>query len=549
MSFKDLILKKNATLFVPEKYARQVIAKFPTFMTYVTADKGSLIVDGQANPSMEDFATIQEVLKDKSALFFFANYPDDFPEESAQPFVMAGTRESPLILMMLTGAFENYADPKSPQAPAYFAYQKYFKPKFNKWLKGEKGFKVVLEELNDGSTKMDIRNSFQGKGGAVFMFPNGDDVTILSKNNDTFGTYPWGYTTDKMGYVEAAAPPAETKKEEETSTKKTGWFSSSFRKEKKVEETKTEKEEEEVEASAGTTFPAETGSAKSEVSDVDGSQHAGQEDEEAATAGANDAEEDGNETVDIAWKPTINIGMSRAQKQKLYDEQFGIELYRKRSKKQYPEDYKKGTEIKLRIKRSDLQEYIMNGWYLANGMRLPQQQKKEETKPVASTKPAGTNAIKNTMAKHVEPEKEKAYKAFSDSATRESVRAEQADIDKAKEAVGIMLRKKTLDFGSAEIVFDPAKLQSLENEYEPTWKRLGFDGPENIFDFSREGLKTLLRASEETFLDMMEDLRLMAIKSLPITKRPSTPQPGATNKPEPVATSGKGGKNPFRKAS
>ena len=500
MSFKGLFLKKNANFLVPADYSRMLLAKFPSFVTIVTAEKNKLIVDGQETPDFETFAGIQEIIKADDALMYFANYPAEFPEDSAQPFVLDGEREEPNLICMLAGEFGNYADEKSSHSPEFFAFAKYFRPKVKKWLKNGK-LSDVKEELNDASTKADIRNSFQGKGSVAFMFPSGDIFLTQNKNPD-FKEYPWGWTTDSLGYVQKAedAPTAEVKKEEEPAKKKSGWFSSSYRKEKKQEGTA---------AVAGGTFPGKTGSSEPEVTyDTDGEAGAIPPAKEDVVASAKAEKSDYN--VKVLWKPAISVGMTKAQKQAVYDGAFGIDLWRKKfsNGKHYPDNFKNGAHIAMEVPQSKLAEYAMKGWSLAEGSGRVT----ASTKPKEETKPAAGESSKATH--------DAGYKEFGNT----EARSEQKAVDKFKKTVEELHSRKVLDFSSAS-VFDPTKIQSMENEWEPMWKRIGMDGPEGTYAWSRPALKSLMVASPEAFLDMMEDWRMQAIKALPKGERPATPKP------------------------
>src|SRR5690606_5427220 len=118
--------------------------------------------------------------------------------------------------------------------------------------------------------------------------------------------------------------------------------------------------------------------------------------------------------IRIMWKPNLGIGRGKNDTKKQYDEAYGVDLFRKRAKKHYPDAYKRGTPMELDVPASELQDYLSNGWYLKDAPgKVIANGKKEETK--TPDKKLETVHVKPEMAKPIaEEDKKKGYEAFSD---------------------------------------------------------------------------------------------------------------------------------------
>jgi hypothetical protein len=525
MSFSGTVIHTKKGLIAPEAFVRIALAKNPAVITVACVDKGAFVLEGIENPSLKEIMEAQDMVKDFDTVLHMCNYPKDFPEDSAQPFpLMSDDKGNPKGLLYLDGDFSNYAEAKSAHSPDFFAYQKYFNAKFEKWHK-KGGLENVLEELRDVDTKLDIQNSFLARGNVVVFLLSGE-LFHIQKGNQDFSQFPWGYATNAYGY----------KEEPKASVPQAGKLNSPARRVLFGNRTKADSAPAPV-VDPNVGEPAKEGS-KSPAEAPINSPPAAEPDKVAASA----QPQPGENVVEISWTPPIVVGKpTREDKKRMYDEcPFIAEWRAVNNGKHYPEGYKQGRPFKMSVPSSEVAKYVAMGAVVntALGAKLSNNGKPTKqtvTVPVKQAKPGENRANKDTTTHNLpapvvstvpkEDSNKHGYQAFEDAASKispsEATMAKHAPKNAevaAWFAEGI--RTKFIDVGSSEVPFDPKTIQGLENQIRDATADAGLDGLENVLRLARPALINLNKLHDEWFVDLFIQLRHAYIKTLTLEDRP-----------------------------
>ena len=218
MTNKTIIILREPNVQPPEAYLRKVLAACPNGGGYSVQskdDKGQpeLITDNMdVAPSLDD---VQELLKAYSShriLLAFSKL-DKVDEKFLQPFHVALDGDDVLLSFGIDGTFPTMIEAGSTEES--LLAQRVMFPNIQKLIKYSAGdLDKFLAELRD-PTFVDMVMSRIGDRGAFCFLPPIGEAIWLGKN--TLGsTFPWGQTSDTLGYtetpVQAQAAKADVKK-------------------------------------------------------------------------------------------------------------------------------------------------------------------------------------------------------------------------------------------------------------------------------------------------------------------------------------------------
>lgn len=471
MSFSGTILQKKAGLLIPESVVKLLLGKNPSFVSSSTVQDGKIDIDGQMNPTLEDVMTAMELLKSNEQLLFLGNYPNEFPDASANPFVLLYDKNNnPILLMYTDGDFSNYHEEKSSNSPDFFAFEKYFKPRINKWLtKGGGNLKAVIEELRDVDVQHDIRNSFAGRAMVVFHSVTGDIIPIQNKNSD-FIQGDWGFASNGYGWKaekgKSPVPPVAPAAIEDSGVPHF------LRRKKEVakegEAPKSEHAEKTIEAAKFT--PTGRLIKESEAKDT------------AAAVDVGPKQEQESSLIKMALHPAFKVGMSKKEKENWYNSNWPGGKYGGARK---PPNFKDGVPHIALVPREEIASFLDKGWVIKDKDKIfAPEPKKEGGYPAKDTEAHHIPAPASTVAKDNASE-QSGYKSFSSDNHEEGTTLGDFTVEKQKKIMDAFTDAKFLSLGAVPLSVSPGKIQTMESKLPSATKIAGLPGLDIIYGWSR----------------------------------------------------------------
>lgn len=208
-----MLAVKQAKSLIPEAYVSKILEAYPTCVGWGYVKDGELqpIIVNDSIP-LKEFLEAQEELKEQAVVFAFGKSDQKFMDDDIQPFIsIEDEKKVAKLLSFIDGDFSGFEKPQSSHSSAFFAANEYLTPKLIKLAEGT-DYKKALEALKDMMTRKEILTMcVGGKGTIIFLSEDGDLVEFTDKHT-TRGKYPWGWTTNTLGYdvglVKMAPEPA-----------------------------------------------------------------------------------------------------------------------------------------------------------------------------------------------------------------------------------------------------------------------------------------------------------------------------------------------------
>lgn len=217
---KTHIIIRSADTVLPEAYLRLVL-KDANCGGYAIQDKDKAnnpILVSDRMPEKPEFEAVQDLLKNYASnrvlLAFSKLAKVEMPFIQPFDFNMPGD-EIPLLSFAADCKFPSLAEAGTTR---HFV-DKTILPMFGKFLKFSDGnLEKFMAEIND-DTFIDSLMARVTPDQSMFCFlpPIGDPVVI--GKNGTASTFPWGWTSDALGYTEAVSSVPKVEP-----TKKVGWW-------------------------------------------------------------------------------------------------------------------------------------------------------------------------------------------------------------------------------------------------------------------------------------------------------------------------------------
>lgn len=217
---KTILIVREPNVEVPEVYLRKVIAACPNGGGYAVQsknDKGEpeLITDNDDTGA--DIEGIQEFLKQYAShrILMAFNKLEKVDEKFLQPYHVAIDGDDVLLSFGIDGHFPTMIEAGSTEES--LLAQRVMFPNLQKFIKYSAGdLGKFLAELRD-STFIELVMSRIGDRGAFCFLPPVGEPIWLGKN--TLGsTFPWGQTSNTLGYTETPVVATSTKEV------KKGWW-------------------------------------------------------------------------------------------------------------------------------------------------------------------------------------------------------------------------------------------------------------------------------------------------------------------------------------
>jgi hypothetical protein len=205
---RNLIVMKHKGHIIPTGFV-ELLANVPQLSNYslLAPSEGSFMLEKWNNEpfSMQDFNETQEYLKDIPMLASFGiEYPAGFLADDIQPFSILEKDKEVLLAAFASGSFPSFYQEKSSHSNDFFLanfLQQQIKPVFDA-CGGD--IQKLMAKLRESQLKMLVEMTIVNQGIITFASNTGDVVSFQKGNPVT--EFPWGWTTDHLGFVEKTAP-------------------------------------------------------------------------------------------------------------------------------------------------------------------------------------------------------------------------------------------------------------------------------------------------------------------------------------------------------
>lgn len=206
---KSIVLARNPGEIVPEQFLSIVRSAFPRgWLSIAYTDAGAVQVQVEKNAenvSVQDLKDLSETVKDKKLLIAFG---DPCHEDGIQPMFLLAKDNQDLLVAYLLGEWERFKELGSNLPAPFYATNKYLHPKMNQLFKGVgENIDTLTEAMSHELFGMEM-DAFAKDQEALVFFAANDQVKVLSPTRE-LAQFPWGWTTDALGYSEGMFPPKE----------------------------------------------------------------------------------------------------------------------------------------------------------------------------------------------------------------------------------------------------------------------------------------------------------------------------------------------------
>lgn len=216
--YKGISVFTDKGFILPDLYAQAVIGAHPTvYGCAVPNGKGGLSIEHMAKPiDLSHLRKAEKAFENFHTLHFFGQFPKDPIDGSIQPFIILKnhTSNQPILAATLVGDFSPHDKTGSKLPGTTWAYTKLLGMMQRVWRLCKEDVNALHEELKtmDG----EIKDLIGMQGGAINLFLAKADESVImyyGKSLPTYKKFPWGTTTDVLGYVTGIVEtkPTETK--------------------------------------------------------------------------------------------------------------------------------------------------------------------------------------------------------------------------------------------------------------------------------------------------------------------------------------------------
>jgi len=211
-------IERKGYLF-PDAYLEEVSKKFkPNVYGCVVVNKENNGLDIlHAFDKDVEFSKIRafsKALSKKMPMWFFGNYPKDYIADSIQPFMMLLNDDlKDQVAITLCGDFKAHEEKEAKHSPQWWCAHKKIMPKLQMMWRLTKGdVNTFIEELKSTQLQNEMKEYIGPQGGMIQLYVfHKEEPQIISygKSMPTYKDFPWGSTTDVLGYVTGMAEPAK----------------------------------------------------------------------------------------------------------------------------------------------------------------------------------------------------------------------------------------------------------------------------------------------------------------------------------------------------
>lgn len=213
---KNVIVLKHKDQLVPELFVKKITEqKLSSYSILVPSAEGSFMLDrSQEQFSVQDFNDTQAHFQNSLMMFHFGvDYPEGFVEDDIQPFPLVEKDGSPVLVAFADGSFPGFYQEKSSHPNEFFLSNTFLMPQIKAIYDQYKGnLEMVMAKLREPLHNNIFGAAIVNKGLISIASANGDLITF-QKGDKPIVEFPWGWTSDALGYEEKSYPEQKAEPE------------------------------------------------------------------------------------------------------------------------------------------------------------------------------------------------------------------------------------------------------------------------------------------------------------------------------------------------
>jgi len=160
----------------------------------------------EETPSTPTLDSVKEAMEafPSDSVYYFARSDSEIQKEDLQPYSLIQNDEGKSILMaFLEGTFPSYEN-NDTHMPEHYVITDYVEGKLGEvWGQQEEDLTKVLKVIRTETFKREFTNLFIPRGMITLIAGTGEIFSYAK--NDIAGSYPWGWTSNKLDYLEGGA--------------------------------------------------------------------------------------------------------------------------------------------------------------------------------------------------------------------------------------------------------------------------------------------------------------------------------------------------------
>lgn len=210
MAHEGVVLHKKKDMVIPKELFEKVLEGYQSCMGYALAADGKIYMATFDDPPFR-WTEIEEIMtqqKQYEIMFFFGKFPVGFSKEDLQPFtVFSDNSDVPLIAAFMVGDYTPFNRADSNLSNAYHCLTAVVQEDIDQLIRLTKGdIGAIMEEINTPKSRKNWLGNNVSSGAIAILGSTGQ--WVLFQNNNSFREFPWGWTTNNLGYEAGASQPA-----------------------------------------------------------------------------------------------------------------------------------------------------------------------------------------------------------------------------------------------------------------------------------------------------------------------------------------------------
>lgn len=209
MAHEGIIVGKNEGKSIPLDYLKMIQAKYKTSGAYAFAAEGKVeFMTANGVLPIEGGEGIEAAMKawPQRSILYFGKHDSDYLSDDLQPFPLVTKDGKAIVVAFAEGDFSSFDEGANAHSYEHHMVRKWLRGKIEGLYNGVSGdLNKLAQTLDSEGFRNDLQLVIHSRGTITFFLGNGEWVTC-AKKNPLAGSWPWGWSSNKLEYVEAEAP-------------------------------------------------------------------------------------------------------------------------------------------------------------------------------------------------------------------------------------------------------------------------------------------------------------------------------------------------------
>lgn len=215
MSYKQTTICISAGKNAPDDFFETILKDFPHTAGFAAPIENdglkSIVMFTQAeSPPMDEIQSLMKEYEFTDRYLSFGKFPDQFSENSIQPFITVKDADDNVVLVtLIDGNFDERIVEGSNESGEAAVHEEYIVSAYKRIFKGAGGDvdEFMKEVMTDPSIPKTMELLYKGRGSIVQVCSNGEFIKFGV--NALHSDFDWGWASNPGSYKEAGTEPAK----------------------------------------------------------------------------------------------------------------------------------------------------------------------------------------------------------------------------------------------------------------------------------------------------------------------------------------------------